>query len=449
MAEYDSIIIGAGMGGLCAAARLTAAGHKVLVAEKSPYLGGRCSHRDRGPYRITTGAIMVPMAKHSAITEAFDLVGAPMEMIELTGRMRYRLAHGDFDQAVSGGGLRGVIEFAFEDDRAGAQRLFQEFLLAMENIPDDSRHFRSWLDEHTDNAGVKQLFQGFCAALMGTNTHEIPAGEFFRFLKYSSRGSRFGMAANGNGEMMDGLAAAIEARGSKIARRTSCEGIVVADGAATGVVLNTPDGGTAQVTCTNVLSNTGPVRTIELAGGRHRFASGYLEKLDAAPHEAPIFHISFATEKPLIDGFDGCLVFGNNKNLIYLEIPSLISPALAPQGKVLHTAFGAPCDAANVDLQAELENTLKELRQNFPGQLDDAEFLVRAKHSGQAPGMHRWAGHMMPVTTPIRNLFNVGDGSTPPGTIGTEGAAGSAREAVKIILGVQALRQTQSEQPSP
>jgi hypothetical protein len=40
---------------------------------------------------------------------------------------------------------------------------------------------------------------------------------------------------------------------------------------------------------------------------------------------------------------------------------------------------------------------------------------------------------MMPVTTPIPNLFNVGDGCTPPGTIGTEGAAGSAREVVRLL----------------
>jgi len=75
-----------------------------------------------------------------------------------------------------------------------------------------------------------------------------------------------------------------------------------------------------------------------------------------------------------------------------------------------------------------------ELDKNFPGKLDAAEFLVKARHSGQSPGMHRWAGHMLPVTTSIRNLYNVGDGSTSPGTIGTEGAASSAREAVNLIL---------------
>ena len=419
---------------MCAAARLTAAGQKVLVVEKSPHLGGRCSHRKRGDFTVTTGAIMIPMAKNSAIREAFDLVGAPMNMIELTGRMRYRLPHGDYDQSQSGGGLLGIIRFAFEDDRERAQQLFENFLSALEDLPTDAITFRDWLDQHTDNKNVKKLFQGFCAALMGTNLHEIPAGEFFRFLRYSSRGSRFGMAANGNGEMMEALSTAIENRGSRILRRTNCREIQTDDGEVTGVVVNSREHGEEVLHCKYVLSNMGPARTIALAGGRENFDSDYLARLDASPHEAPIFHISFATDRPLIEDFDGCLVFGNNRNLIYLEIPSLISPNLAPTGKVLHTAYGAPSDAANADLKRELENTLHELEDNFPGQLDGAEFLVKARHSGQAPGMHRWAGHMMPVTTSIRNLFNVGDGSTPPGTIGTEGAAASAREAVKLIL---------------
>lgn len=437
MDTFDAVVIGAGMGGMCAAARMTAAGHKVLLVEKSPYLGGRCSHRVKGPYTVTTGAIMVPMAKQSAITEAFDLVGAPMNMIELTGRMRYRLPHGDYDLPESGRGLLGVIEFAHQDDRDGAAALFDEFINAMKNIPGDDDTFRDWLEKRSNNANVKKLFQGFCAALMGTNLHEIPAGEFFRFLTYSSRGSRFGMAEAGNGEMMEGLADAMVAKGCTIWRSTSCRGIDANESGVTGVRLRSREHGDITVPCHYVLSNTGPQRTIELVGGRQNFDADYLKNLDAWPHEAPIFHISFATEKPLIEDFDGCLVFGNNENLIYLEIPSLISPQLSTNGRYLHTAFGAPSDAASADLKLELENTLRELEENFPGQLDDAEFLVKARHSGAAPGMHRWAGRMMPVTTSIPNLFNVGDGATSPGTIGTEGAASSARQAVSVISNQQ------------
>ena len=370
--RYDAVIIGAGMGGMCAAARLTAAGRRVLVAERTPYLGGRCSHRVRDDVIVTTGAIMIPIAKVSAIREAFDALDVPMDMIELTGRMLYRLPHGDYDQAKEGGGLRGLIAFALEGDSAAADALFGHFIAALEDIPAEGPTFRDWLQKHTDNDNVIRLFQGFCAALMGTNLHEIPAGEFFRFLKYSSRGSRFGMAPRGNGELMAALAEAIEARGGTIRTQTRCQRILSDDTRVTGVELTSREHGDETVECDFVLSNTGPDRTVELVGGRDKFDADYLKLLDKAPIEAPIFHISFITDEPLIEGFDGCLVFGNNENLIYLEIPSLISPDISPPGKYLHRAFGAPTDEATADLALQLENTLAELHENFPGKLESA-----------------------------------------------------------------------------
>ncbi len=432
--RFDAIIIGSGVGGICSAARLTAAGRRVLLIEKSPHLGGRCSHRMRRDCRVTTGAIMIPMAKESAIREAFDALDVPMDMIELTGRMRYRLPHGDYDQAKSGGGLRGLIGFAFPGDEDGAERLYREFIDAIKDIPGGDDSIKDWLDQKTDNENVKMLFQGFCAALMGVNLFEVPVDQFFLFLANSSRGSRFGMATRGNGDLMESLAAEIENRGSRVLRRTTCREIRVENGRATGVVAISKDRGEEFFEADCVLSNTGPDRTVRLAGGRDSFSAEYLAKLDAFPYEAPIFHISFTTDKPLLEDFDGCMVFGNNKNLIYMEIPSLISPGISPEGRYLHTAFGAPSDARHADLKAELDNTLEELKQNFPGQLDNAEYLVRARHSGEAPGMHRWVGRTLPVTTSIPNLFNVGDGCTSPGTIGTEGAATSAREAARLIL---------------
>ena len=102
--------------------------------------------------------------------------------------MRYRLSHGDYDLPPGGGGLYGMIEFAMQDE-AQAQALFGHIRDALFYwMPLDTISIRDWLDQYTDNVEVKNLFQGYCAALMGTNLHEIPAGEFFRFLKYSSKG---------------------------------------------------------------------------------------------------------------------------------------------------------------------------------------------------------------------------------------------------------------------
>lgn len=157
-------------------------------------------------------------------------------------------------------------------------------------------------------------------------------------------------------------------------------------------------------------------------------------RLHSNAADAPIMHVSFVMDKPLIEGFQGCMVFGNNTNLIYLEIPSEISSNMSPADKYLHTAYGAAADAARPNLAKEFKTTLEELEQNFPGMTEQATFLVKAKHRGAAPGMRRWAGYGMPVNTPIKGLFNVGDGCAPAGTIGTESAAASARAAVEMIL---------------
>ena len=38
---YDCLVIGSGIGGMCAAARLACSGYKTIVIEKLPMLGGR------------------------------------------------------------------------------------------------------------------------------------------------------------------------------------------------------------------------------------------------------------------------------------------------------------------------------------------------------------------------------------------------------------------------
>lgn len=405
----------------------------MLVAEKSRYLGGRCSHRIRKDCIVTTGAIMIPMGPGSAIRQAFDAIGAEMDMIDITGRMRYRLDHGDYDLPEEGGGLPGMIEFAMQDS-AEAQQLFRHISNALAGwMPLDDISIREWFDQYTENIKVKNLFQGFCAALMGTSLREIPAGEFFRFLKYSSKGSRFGLARKGNGALMEQLAAAIERKGSKIRRQTACEGIIIENNQVKGIVARHAESREEKILADYVISNCGPGRTVELAGGESVFERSYFARLKSHDMVAPIYHASFVLDEPLVPNFNGCLVFGNTKNLIYLEIPSLISPVYAPPGKYLHAAFGAPVDAANPDLQAEMRTMLDELEANFPGVIDQADFLVKARHAGRAPGMHRWAGFGMPVDTPIRGLYNVGDGCTPPGTIGTEGSAASARAVAEKI----------------
>jgi len=60
MAErFDCVVIGAGIGGLAAAARLVAAGLRPLVVEERDRVGGRFSSVDVEGFRVSTGAVAV------------------------------------------------------------------------------------------------------------------------------------------------------------------------------------------------------------------------------------------------------------------------------------------------------------------------------------------------------------------------------------------------------
>jgi phytoene desaturase len=74
----DVLVIGAGAGGLCAAARLADAGQAVLVAESRDRVGGRASSVELDGFTVNTGAIAIEYG--GVLEETFRLAGAPFEI---------------------------------------------------------------------------------------------------------------------------------------------------------------------------------------------------------------------------------------------------------------------------------------------------------------------------------------------------------------------------------
>jgi phytoene desaturase len=71
------VVIGAGMGGLAAAARLAAMGHRVTLCEQAPVTGGKLGHLTRDGFSFDTGPSLLTLP--AVYRELFLATGGPLE----------------------------------------------------------------------------------------------------------------------------------------------------------------------------------------------------------------------------------------------------------------------------------------------------------------------------------------------------------------------------------
>ena len=74
----DAVVIGAGAGGLCAAARLAHGGLYTLVVDDKTRLGGRASTEEIDGFTVNIGAIAIELG--GVFEETFHSVGAPLDI---------------------------------------------------------------------------------------------------------------------------------------------------------------------------------------------------------------------------------------------------------------------------------------------------------------------------------------------------------------------------------
>ena len=90
------VVVGAGVGGLAAAARLAAMGHDVTVCEQAEHVGGKLGAQTLGGYRFDTGPSVLTMPQ--VFAELFAATGERLErvldLVPVEPIARYRFADG-------------------------------------------------------------------------------------------------------------------------------------------------------------------------------------------------------------------------------------------------------------------------------------------------------------------------------------------------------------------
>lgn len=427
--KYDVLIIGSGIGGMCSAALLANTGYKVLVAEKLPLIGGRCSTVDYKGFKIPTGVLGVPSG--GPFREVFEEVGAKYDVCP-SPQGRY-LINGKELNVPDKGGFRAVLSQLCEDD-AEIDRVLSAMRRADKwEYPSNEISLKDWLLQHTTNENLLGFFNNLCAMYAITEDHETSAKDFFLIRKLMIRSyGQVHFAPKGNIALMESLAKVIKSKNGDV--RTGCRvrQIKVFDGMAAGAVIEDSQG-ELEIAAKVVISNVGPKATVALTG-KDNFDEGHLREVESMRPTLQMW-VTTISDRPF---FETQVSFLGTRRVLNCINPTLVCPELAPPGKHMHHSISGPhSQFGSWNLQEEIDLHIQDLKDNVPGFEEHGEVLHVGCYWGEWPTTRNspYVGYTpLSQKTPVENLYNVGDGVGPRGwPSGTSGCAVTARIVVEDI----------------
>lgn len=433
-AAFDAVIIGAGAGGMSAAAHLVAAGRKVLLVESQDRLGGRASSEEIDGFIVNRGAIAIE--RGSGFEQTFQLLGVPLDVREPQPATVFRIDGKIIDPSKGGGWnliLGGLTKAAA---KIGAS--FSDVRKGNAELPEDALSTEAWLRKFTKNETVHRLFRNFCAAIWAANADELPARAFLTYFAFKGAFKRFGFCPRGTIGLWNDLGDGIRAKGGQIWLNAPVSKVHVANGRATAVDV-VRDGVAQRIDARVVISNVGPAATISLVG-EQALGEAYVANARRTLRPAANIVVNFATRKRLID-LPGLITFANTDRLCNMGELTATCPEMAPPGWHLYVAYVVPRPALrDFDEKTETELGLQDLRDEFP-EFADARILSIRVMRGDWPAQRSCAGYDLPQETPLANLWNVGDAVKEYGGGGTQACVDTGREAAHKALAVLGVGQ--------
>lgn len=419
------LVVGGGMGGVCAAARLAAAGQKPLLVERADRVGGRASSFTKDGFTINTGAVAIEYG--GAMEETFKAVDAEFELRFPEPANVFRVKGKTINPAKGG--------WAFLLDqitKKGAKLLAGLGSARKGEYPEDQLTLEQWIGGATSNETVHRLFRNLAAAIFAVNADEIPAKAFLTYFMEKGAFRKFGFHPGGTVAVCQALADVVPREGGEIWLDSEVTKLHAGDGKVTGATIRRGDE-TVEVTCGAVVSNVGPTATIDLVG-EDDLDAAYVQQIRALAKPTANIIIHVASDAPLLDT-PGLIVFSATDRLCNAGNMTATCPELAPDGKHLTVVYAVPRPAVgDFDEETEVRLSLEELERELPG----GDVIDVRVMRGDWPAQRALSGYEMPRETPLDNLYNVGDGVRDYGSGGTQSCAETARDVVNELLGVTA-----------
>lgn len=426
--SYDLVVIGAGLGALCAAARAAHAGCRVLVLEKLAIVGGRFSSFRHKQLVLNTGGNVI--AVHGQVTKTFHDLSIPVpELVIPDPGVSYRI-RGE-DVAVRGrGGLRHVLgrTGAPADEIAALMGAIKQAFEA--GVPVSDVSFEAWLERYSRHPVVRGVFRALAGSLLSVNLDEVPAHYLLGVMKDSPQ-YPYGLPVGGAINLCRPLASYVKTHGGDVLTRAVGEVVEVAGGKVTAVVYR-KGGARTRVETRAVFSNATPRQTVAMVGAEH-LGPEYLRRIDDTIKPASAVEAIVLSKTPLFEG--GILCLTESRRLAQIVHVNHGMKGMAPADEGIYVAY-APFSRSfePVHIPSEVNQLVDDWKENFPGYETTWRFVALKRFTGEYPGLRTVPGMTLDVHTPVAGLSLVGEVSGRFGLAGTEAAAESAEVAVRDLL---------------
>ncbi|MCX6580570.1 MAG: FAD-dependent oxidoreductase [Candidatus Aminicenantes bacterium] len=421
--NYDTIIIGAGIGGLLTAACLSKMGKKVIVFEKLSFLGGRFSSIPYNGFQISTGAVHMlpygskgPFAKILIRLNIGDIIFSSKIFSYYVDNKHFR-----FNRVLSILSLLSLLEKI---------SLFKLFIkMGIIKSLDGSVSFSSWLSGQTRYQKIFSLFETFSNFSLSLSLKEISYNEMRRILKTLLSLHVPGVPQGGCGNIVKKLQDLIESQNGVIKKKAEVVEIVIEDSIAKGVIVRDRQSGRkCFFECKTIICNNGPKGAMLLIK-KNSFDYDSTESIKSIK-EANGLKIQFSSNKSLID-HSGIMFCLGTRRIAGIVQPSNADPNLAPVGKHLLISYQM---IKSDDIEKEIEFALNDLKSIFNKDFSDhCEVLCISCFKGKWPTNRAIQGMDVSFKTAVHGLYMIGDGCKYPGYIMVEGIAKTVENLLNYI----------------